>query len=203
MRHTISIIDDFLDDPHTMRKNALAANYSSYDGHTYPGKNSEENFLDQTIQNKIEHLIGKQLVPHNDVCGKIRVSLESDVFLQDIHVDPRIDLGGVLYLNYPTQCIPTAGTSFWYHKKLGMERCPNSFDEGKVYGYTKYEEIIDSIVYGDGLDRSKWERYAYAPMKYNRLVLFDPMLWHSHGDNFGTDINNGRLVMLFFFDFKK
>lgn len=72
-------------------------------------------------------------------------------------------------------------------------------DEGRVYGYSDYEDIRKNIIYGDGLDRGLWDRYCFVPMKYNRLVLFSPYLWHSHGDNFGDSIENGRLVQLFFY----
>src|SRR5690606_11166195 len=34
---------------------------------------------------------------------------------------------------------------------------------------------------------------------YNRLVLFRPWYWHSHGENFGTTLEDTRLVQLFFF----
>ena len=36
------------------------------------------------------------------------------------------------------------------------------------------------------------------PMRFNRLVLFRPLLWHSAGDGFGDSLANGRLVQLFF-----
>ena len=39
-------------------------------------------------------------------------------------------------------------------------------------------------------------------MKYNRLVLFRTRLWHSHSENFGDTLENGRLVQLFFFSDK-
>jgi hypothetical protein len=50
------------------------------------------------------------------------------------------------------------------------------------------------------LDRSKWTRYFLSPMKYNRLVIFNARLWHSHNYNFGNSLENGRLVQLFFFN---
>ena len=35
--------------------------------------------------------------------------------------------------------------------------------------------------------------------KYNRLVMFNPAMWHSNGDWFGNTYDNSRLVQLFFF----
>jgi hypothetical protein len=35
-------------------------------------------------------------------------------------------------------------------------------------------------------------------MRFNRLVLFRPLLWHSAGDGFGRSIEDGRLAQLLF-----
>jgi len=204
MRQRITIIDDFLDSPYKLRKEALGAEYAADDGKTYPGKNSLHSHLTEEILSKSQFVFGKELVPSKgSACGQFRLSLANDSFLQDVHVDNDTDIAGVLYLNSPQHCIPEAGTSFWRHNKLQMDRCPENLIEGKCYGFTEFEEIYNEIICKDGLDRSLWTRYAYAPMKYNRVVFFDPLLWHSHGDNFGTNLQNGRLVMVLFFDFKK
>jgi hypothetical protein len=38
-----------------------------------------------------------------------------------------------------------------------------------------------------------------VPMRYNRLVLLRPWLWHTAGPGFGETIEDGRLVYLMFF----
>ena len=38
-----------------------------------------------------------------------------------------------------------------------------------------------------------------VPMRYNRLVLLRPWLWHTAGPGFGDNLENGRLVYLMFF----
>lgn len=80
-----------------------------------------------------------------------------------------------------------------------MERIPMNPAEGAASNYGDYEEIRSNIIYGDGLDRSLWDRYCFVPAKYNRLVLFSPYLLHSHGANFGDKLENARLVQLFFY----
>ena len=204
MKTNIVIIDDFLDDPYEMRLNALNATYPEPESHTYPGKNSDKSYFTQEMLEKIQNRWGDYLTPaEGSSCGYFRISLASDTFEQNIHIDPGWDVGGVLYLNTPNQCRPESGTHFYYHNRLGIERAPANPEEGKFLGFTQYEEIRKNIIYGDGLDKSLWTRYASSPMKYNRLVLFDPLLWHSHGDNFGDCLDNGRLVMLFFFTRQK
>jgi hypothetical protein len=204
MKTNIVIVDDFLDNPWEMRQHALNANYPEPKNHTYPGRNSDRSYLTEDMLENIQNRLGDYLVPaEGSSCGFFRISLESDSFEQYIHIDPGWDYGGVLYLNTPNQCIPESGTSFWMHNRLQSERAPANPTEGKIQGFTNYEEIRKEIIYGDGLKPELWTRYALAPMKYNRLVLFDPLLWHSHGHNFGDSLDNGRLVMLFFFTKKQ
>ena len=38
-----------------------------------------------------------------------------------------------------------------------------------------------------------------VPMRFNRLVLLRPWLWHTAGAGFGDRLENGRLVYLMFF----
>ena len=201
MKQNIIIVDNFYENPYEVRQYALNLEYPQpQDGYTYPGRNSKGTFYNQEIHEKFENLIGRHLVPAD--CGNhgdFRLSLEADTYQQDIHIDPIWEWGCVLYMNLPHQCIDEAGTSFWKHKKLGWERCPER-EEASWFGYSSYDEIRDGIIYGDGLDRSKWERYCLANMRYNRAVIFDPKLWHSHGVNFGDSLENGRLVQLFFFN---
>lgn len=208
LEKNIIVIDDFYDDPAEVRKFALSRDYPKPNKHTYPGRNSLRSndgiFYNDDIHRKIQSAIGRQIIPQNiettgGDCGYFRTSLAADTFEQDIHVDPGSDWGGVLFLNIGSQCIAESGTSFWRHKKFGFERVPLTPEEGRLYGYGNYEEVRKNIIYGDGLNRDLWDRYCYVPMKYNRLVLFSPYLWHSHGTNFGDCLENGRLVQLFFY----
>jgi hypothetical protein len=206
MKTNILIIDNFYDNPYQIRKYALSLDYPEpHDGYTYPGKNSEGEFYDQELHSTLENRLGNYLdyPQQKKQAGYFRLSPESSSFQQDIHVDPIWDIGGVLFLNPPNQCEPEAGTSFWIHNRLQIESVPRNQEEGKLLGYSTYEDISRELIYGDGLDRSKWTCYCKVPYKFNRLVLFDPFLWHSHGINFGTTKENSRLVQLFFLNYKK
>ena len=143
MNQNIIIVDNFYENPYEVRQYALSLEYPQpQDGYTYPGRNSNGTFYTQEIHDKFELLLGRKLIPAQEGNhGDFRLSLETDTFQQDIHVDPIWDWGCVLYMNLPNQCIPEAGTSFWRHKKLGWERCPGQH-EAAWYGYTQYEEIL-------------------------------------------------------------
>ena len=97
MKTNIVIVDDFLDDPYQMRRNALTANYPIPESHTYPGKNSDKSYLTEDMLEKIQNRWGDYLVPAvGSSCGFFRSSVENDTFEQNIHIDPGWDVGGVL-----------------------------------------------------------------------------------------------------------
>lgn len=200
MRRSIIVLDDFYSDPDRIRNIALNSPYPPPDSdYTYPGKNSEDNYYPLELHNKFESILNRKLTPAQPN-GYFRLSLESDSYRQDVHVDPTWEFGAVCYLNPQEQVIDEAGTSFWIHNKTKMETCPQTDEEAKYYGYSTGKEAWWTTVYGEGLDRSKWTRYLLSPMKYNRIVIFRANLWHSHNYNFGNNLQNGRLVQLFFFN---
>lgn len=202
MHQNIIIVDDFYQNPNEIRSIALSLEYPEpEDGFTYPGKNSKGFHYTQDIHHKFEKLVNRNLNPSGDN-GNFRISLEKDTHKQDVHVDPAWEWGAVLYLSDPKDCVDEGGTSFWRHNTLHMENCPKTDKEAQFYGYPSYKESWWTTVYGDGQDRSKWTRYMLCPMKYNRMVMFRTHLWHSHNFNFGTTLDNGRLVQLFFFNEK-
>ena len=200
MRRSIIVLDDFYSDPDRIRNIALNSPYPPPDSdYTYPGKNSEDNYYPLELHNKFESILNRKLTPAQPN-GYFRLSLESDSYRQDVHVDPTWEFGAVCYLNPQEQVIDEAGTSFWIHNKTKMETCPQTDEEARYYGYSSGKEAWRTTVYGEGLDRSKWTRYLLSPMKYNRIVIFRANLWHSHNYNFGNNLQNGRLVQLFFFN---
>lgn len=202
MRQNILVVDDFYQNPDEIRKFATSLEYPEpHDGYTYPGRNSKGEYYNKEVQKKFEKLVKKDLIPA-DENGYFRLSLENDSHQQDIHVDPAWEWGAVIYFSDPKYCVDEGGTSFWRHNTLGIERCPKNDQEAQFHGFPSYKEAWWTTVYGDGQDRSKWTNYFLCPMKYNRLVLFKTYLWHSHNFNFGDNIENGRLVQLFFFNEK-
>ena len=194
------IIDDFYDDPWKVREQALNLEYKKLQEATYPGENSFGYLYNDEIHSNIEKCIGTNLIKPPDMqAGYFRISPQETEAKQDIHIDPEFDIGGVLFLNPPNQCYTDAGTSFYRHNILNIDKGPRNEEEAQALGFKDYNTFINEMIYGDCLDRSKWYRYSTIPFRFNRLVLFDSHLWHSHGFNFGTNINDSRLVQLFFY----
>ena len=66
-------------------------------------------------------------------------------------------------------------------------------------GYADPNHLIDEVVNGDTLKPSKWEKQFTVPMRFNRLILFSPWMFHNSAAGFGTTPADGRLVYLMFF----
>jgi hypothetical protein len=200
MKTAFTVIDNFYGNPWEVREQALQLEYKKLDGATYPGENSFGYLYNDEIHSMIEHSLATKLVyPKEMQCGYFRFSPKDADSKQDVHIDPDWDIGGVLYLNPPNQCEKDAGTSFYRHNILGSEQGAGNEQEAREMGFPTYKHFIDEMIYGDCLDRSKWTKYATIPFTFNRLVLFDSHLWHSHGHNFGSTVNDSRLVQLFFY----
>ena len=196
----ILVIDDFHDNPDIVRNVAVNAEYPEPEStYTYPGKNSRDNYYPKELHAKFEYILKQKLEPAPNN-GYFRLSLEKDSFQQDIHVDPTWQYGAVCYMNSPEQCIDEAGTSFWIHNKTNTQFLPHSQEASSIIGFPNPKEFWWTTVYGEGLDRSKWTRYFLSGMKYNRIVIFNANMFHSHNYNFGNCLENGRIVQLFFFN---
>jgi len=210
MKKSLIIVDDFYTDPDAVRTFALSANYTADKGHTYPGENSVEKLNPPGQYEAFKDILGPHIEPTRvGLFGHFRISRGSDHFEQDVHVDPPTSpdefvWAGVLYLNPPEQCLrkdntTRDGTLIWRHKARNLDHIPLNAEEGKALGFRDYDSVRKELIYKDGLDRSKWELMHRVPMKYNRIVFFRPTQWHSHGENFGKNRNDSRLVQIFFF----
>ena len=206
MRRSIIILDDFHDNPQEVRDYAISATYSKSPDNTYPGENSTTGFQEDLLKSKIETILQRPIKPSNPF-GYFRYSWETsdqeNEKLQKVHVDNGWEFGGVCYLSTPEQlkANPNSGTLFARHKALKIDATPRTAEEAEIFGYTHYDELRQSIIYGDGLDLNKWETYAKVSPKFNRLVLFRSWMYHSHFVNFGPqDPAQSRLVQLFFFN---
>ena len=206
MRRSIIIVDDFHENPKEVRDYAIQAEYKNEESSTYPGVNSTTGFQEDLLQSKIESILQRPIKPSNPF-GYFRYSWETadeeNSKLQKVHVDNGWEFGGVCYLSTPEQLKdnPNSGTLFARHKTLKTDSTPRTKEEAELFGYSHYDELRQSIIYGDGLDLDKWDTYARVPPKFNRLILFRAWMYHSHHINFGPkDPAQSRLVQLFFFN---
>jgi len=192
------VVDDFLDNPYELRNAALGLEYPDIQG-PYPGKNSVNRINLGGINNEISRLVGEPLVPmtHNQAHGKCRVASANDTGTSNVHVDGS-HWSGILYLSRPEDC--RGGTEFFRHKQTNTERAPYNDQEAMAkYGAPSAKQWVADLLAEDSNDASKWDMTLRIPMRFNRLILLRPWLWHTAGESFGTTMEDSRLVYLMFF----
>ena len=198
MRRDIIVVDHFLDNPDDVRNYALQQQYQELGKENWPGRNSGHTHGEKEMTQACSEVVGEQLAikPENK-CSYFRITKEGQHGKQHIHFDPNPGLvwAGSLYLT-PT-IHSTGGTKFWKHKETGWEKIPTN-EEGAEYGLLSNKDMYH-FMNTEGKDESKWIQTDNIGFKYNRLVMFNPWMWHSPGDAFGTTSEDARLVQLFFF----
>lgn len=200
MPTSMIVVDDFLAtaDAQGLRSAALQLTYPEQDG-AFPGRNSIERLEIDGLAHAASRLVNEPLrvVSPLQSHGKFRITLAHDVGRAKVHVD-RSHWSGILYLSAPEDC--QGGTEFFRHRRTGTERL--ALDEAELarHGYPDRAAMHRDIIERDSADDSQWEMTMRVPMRFNRLVLLRPWLWHTAGPAFGDRIENGRLVYLMFFD---
>lgn len=201
MHTSIIVVDDFYNDPEDVRRVALGFDYPTpASQQNFPGRNSRQRLLVDGLDAIVSELVSEPVRGHAGLFhGHCRISLagEDADRRYHVHVDPDCYWSGILYLTRPEHC--QGGTEFFRHKALGTDRCPIYAHEVREYGVGTYFEAADKIIQRDSNDLSRWELLMTVPMRFNRLVLIRPWLWHTAGPSFGATPEDGRLVQLFFF----
>ncbi|MDN5782266.1 MAG: DUF6445 family protein [Luteimonas sp.] len=199
MPTSLIIVDDFLGpaDAKGLREAALGLNYPPQQG-AFPGRNSAERMEIGGLTEAVSNLVGEPLkpMPPTESHAKFRITLAGDVGKAKVHVDSS-HWSGILYLSRPEDC--RGGTEFFRHIPTNTERAPYDDAELAAMGYASRKEMFSEVIHRDGVDDSKWEMTMRVPMRFNRLVLLRPWLWHTAGPAFGDRPENGRLVYLMFF----
>ena len=198
METSLLVVDDFLDNAVALRDAALRLTYPDVKGGSFPGRNSLQRINIEGLDAAVSQLLNEQVVPRVPVetHGKCRLTLASDKGRGKVHIDAS-HWSGILYLSRDEDC--RGGTEFFRHLRTKTDRAPIRPEELARFGYASPEEMNEDIIQRDGVDDSKWERTTTIGMRFNRLVLLRPWLWHTAGPGFGDRPENGRLIYLMFF----
>lgn len=198
MRKNLIVVDNFYQNPDAVREFALNVEYETGGGRNWPGRDSIHEHGKEDLTRMCSEIVGEPLTTKScNKCSYFRRTKIGEHGTQDIHFDPNPGLvwAGIIYLT-PT-FHPTGGTKFWKHKEFGWEFAPNQ-EQAQRYGVHSHQDMVN-FFNTDGKDRSKWIETDNISFKYNRLVMFNPFMFHSNGEWFGTDDQSARLVQLLFF----
>lgn len=199
MPTSLIVVDDFLGarDAHGLREAGLQLTYPEQQG-PFPGRNSLERLEIEGLDQAVSQIVGERVKPISPLQShaKFRVTLGADKGRAKVHVDQAY-WSGILYLSKPEDC--QGGTEFFRHRRTGTDRAPWNEQELAAMGYSSHQQMHQDIIERDSSDDSKWEPTMQVPMRFNRLVLLRPWLWHTAGPAFGDRPENARLVYLMFF----
>jgi len=192
------VIDVFLPNAEELRERALKLNYSLKG--PYPGLNSVEKINIPGLDEMVSRLVYQPVRPpwtKNYSHGSFRLALAKDDEPAKIHID-QSHWSGILYLSRPEDC--RGGTEFFRHKATGLDQFPFSAEQLREHGFADHADAHRLLIERDGTNDSAWESLMMLPMKFNRLVLLRPFLFHTAGPGFGDAPENARLVYLMFFN---
>lgn len=200
MTPSFVMIDDFLANPLEMRRQALGLGYEAaakHAGANFPGVTSARTLPIPGLDETVSRIAGRKLVGASGTLhGHCRLTLRADRGASGVHCDPAA-WSGILYLSLPEHC--RGGTDFYRHRRTGLERVPATLDGVVAAGYPTGDALVADVINRDTLKPAAWEKSFTAPMRFNRLILFSPWLFHNSAAGFGAGPDDGRLVYLMFF----
>ena len=179
------VVDDFYKNPDTIRTFAYQQEFK-HNNTNYKGMRTPETFLFEGLKEEFEYLIQEKITLWEDHqfngCFQVTSAENQQVY----HCDDN-QWAGVIYLT--PEAPPESGTCLYRSKNTGMK---DSIQFSK--------EDSNSTFSGGFYDSTKFDLIDKVGNLYNRLVLFKSTRIHSAGPYFGTNLGNGRLVHLFFFN---
>src|SRR5947209_3886336 len=196
MYTTFLLIDDFFDNAEALRAHALTLEYPQQEGQ-FPGRNSLQRMNIEGLTEAVGQVLNEPLAaaPPPQSHAKFRLTLASDKGRGKVHVDES-HWSGILYLSRPEDC--SGGTTFFRHKASALDRFPFSPEALKQAGFASHAEAHAALIERDGTDDSAWEPLMTVPMRFNRLLLLRPWIFHTAGPGFGDRQGNARLVYFMF-----
>lgn len=187
-RSTSWIVDNFYENPDSVRKFALNQEYVEGGfGRGFIGRRTVEQFLFPGLKERFEQIMGKKITAWQDhgMNGRFQIAWSGEPLVY--HCDSQT-YGGMIYLTpeAPYQC----GTTLYAHKKT---RARTYYEEG-------YDASWSNVPGGCHLDGTHFEPVDVLGNVYNRLAIFDGSAIHSASEYFGTVKENARVWQMFFFD---
>jgi hypothetical protein len=198
---SLIVVDDFFAEPMVVREAALRLNYPRLkEKPNYPGRDADTALMINGLNEIVSKIVGEPLIGAKDTahcCCRLALEGDDDNRLFNVHIDQTVWWAGILYLTLPEHC--QGGTEFFRHKETQSDRAPLYPHELAPLKARNFGEAGTPIIARDSTDMTKWEHLMTVPMRFNRLVLLRPWLWHTAGKSFGTSAENGRLIQTYFF----
>ena len=179
------IVDNFYSNPEEVRKFAQEQEYIQGGiGRGFIGKRTKNQFLFDGIKETFESIMGKKITKWQEhgMNGRFQLNISGEPVVY--HCDEQ-KYAAMIYL---TPDAPTeTGTSTFRHKKTKVLHNSDPYINQAFNGKTF-------------LDKTPYETVDKFGNVFNRLVIFDAGCLHGASEYFGSDMEDGRLWHMFFFD---
>jgi hypothetical protein len=203
------IIDNFYDDPESIRQMALSLPYRRKPLATYPGREAVAPGFDwsdaraRLASNIPEDVSGPCTKKEPFPQGKFRVALASDEETRrdGVHEDVQ-PWSGVIYLSQERDCRGHGAIGFYRHRETGATA---STPDWWLFVSLKLEFAnLTEMERADRFwaymrDKTQWEEIARVDNVYNRAVLLYARCFHASIGLFGATPQVGRLTQHFEF----
>ena len=182
---TVIVVDNFYKNPDEMRKFALTQTFNLHPT-SHKGRRTEECFR-FNLKEKFEQIMGYKIINWDKygMNGRFQYCIGGDQLVY--HTDLQ-EYAALIFLS--PDAPPETGTTFYRSKYTKTMKLNN-------------KEEYSTVFRNGHLDSTDFELVDVVGNVYNRLVIFDGKLLHAASNYFGTDVNNGRLFHIFFFDIER
>lgn len=204
LRTAIFVIDNFYSNPKTLIKKARSLKFSEPED--LVGWRTNKGMLPENIIELIfvkSGLVVKSIqrpqgTPYDN--GTVFMSFSSGTKKERPGIHWDLPLNEMLCLVYLSENIPLeCGTSFYQHRKTGLESAPTAKD-AKRLNQSKSE--LEVIIQRDRFINNRFIETERIGYKFNRAIIFPSRRLHAASKHFGKDIESGRIFQAFSFKVK-
>jgi len=182
------IIDNFYEDPYSVRKYALEQEF--FDDEGYVGKRTRTTHFFPGIKETFEDIIGDKITAWEEygMNGRFQNNVAGERLVW--HCDHQ-RWAAMVYLTPGAP--PSCGTSTFMHKETRIHHNDQMTWGQDGTGY----KVFPAKTWCDGTPYEKVDTFGNI---FNRLVIFDGGAIHAANEYFGSDLEDSRLWHMFFFD---
>lgn len=190
LQKSFVVVDNFYQDPDSVREFAMTLDFQFHPGY-HKGKRTDKTYHFPGLKESFEKILGRKIADFGrygtNGCFQYCIGGDQLVYHYDMQT-----YAGMLYLT--PDAPPQSGTCFYRSK----------YNKVRKIEVGKEKDPETNLIFKNGfLDPTEFELVDRVGNVYNRLVLFDARLIHAASDYFGSNLENGRLFQLFFFDFEE
>ena len=197
MDASLTIIDNFYDEPDLVRDIALTCDYYPekvskgfpHGNAPWSGKMSKDAHSPAWIDAVVSKHLHKNLRQMRQLdSGKFRISKEEGqqgMFDNVVHADSSDNsyYAGVLYLSKDQESTP--GTLFYKQNSTGLDRL------------LSIDQLNTLVLNEEDKDINQWNMHTSSNVVYNRLLIYPAYKFHGIGPCFGSTDDTARIVQIF------